>query len=699
MGGRDNERTTSESDRKWTEIACIHSGNSIDRLGFFFSSSRLCSGRRVDGANSLYYIEPGPVQIAIDPADGSVIQVPTEIVWRPICGSETDDVLLSDFQNYVRERRARKGFPSDDGSRDKNNPDNVTINFITDGTVPQAARDALDEVELYFESVFTDPITVSIYIEFDPLMSGGVLGATGVYTAASPVTWSQVRSKLISGMDYDDFIQDYLPATTLPVRYNGGSATITNENRCYFAWANYGAIGYTITGASGETAFNANVGWDYDPSDGVSGYCFQSTAVHETGHALGFMTRAEEWYQPNSDLFAMDIFRFQGTNGSGDYNPDTYEEFETAPRLVDYNTPDDDHNSNIFYSDGTDVEYGMEDGNPNQASHLRQSEGGSMVPMSGPGETDYPDLYHTSDLDIFDAMGWDHTPPLIDSDEDGLYNFEDNCPFDYNSLQEDADSDDVGDLCDNCIDIPNTDQGDIDDDDIGDICDPDADGDGYLNEPDNCPFVYDPLQENSDADSVGDACDNCPDDDNGYQYDEDGDGYGDACDTDILYIQCCLDMPEAYYQVPFSYQFWAINGVQPHEWRKDLGQLPYGLTLSSDGLLSGTPGAKQTAVFRIIAEDQGDEADTQWITIIVDDAPPPPYVCGDANGSTEVDIDDVVYLIAYIFSGGPAPVPLESGDADCSGDIDIDDAVYLIGYIFSGGNAPCDPDGDDVPDC
>ncbi|MBU2625963.1 MAG: S8 family serine peptidase, partial [candidate division Zixibacteria bacterium] len=68
---------------------------------------------------------------------------------------------------------------------------------------------------------------------------------------------------------------------------------------------------------------------------------------------------------------------------------------------------------------------------------------------------------------------------------------------------------------------------------------------------------------------------------------------------------------------------------------------------------------------------------------------PPEYVAGDADGSGAVDIDDVVYLIQYIFSGGPAPDPLESGDADCSGEIDIDDAVYLIEYIFSNGPEPC----------
>jgi len=63
--------------------------------------------------------------------------------------------------------------------------------------------------------------------------------------------------------------------------------------------------------------------------------------------------------------------------------------------------------------------------------------------------------------------------------------------------------------------------------------------------------------------------------------------------------------------------------------------------------------------------------------------------CGDADGEGTVNIADAVYLIAYIFSHGPAPSPLASGDADCSGDINIADVVYLISYIFSYGPEPC----------
>ncbi|MCX6831230.1 MAG: DUF6055 domain-containing protein [candidate division Zixibacteria bacterium] len=80
-------------------------------------------------------------------------------------------------------------------------------------------------------------------------------------------------------------------------------------------------------------------------------------------------------------------------------------------------------------------------------------------------------------------------------------------------------------------------------------------------------------------------------------------------------------------------------------------------------------------------------ADTDTATTLVFIQP------GDADNSGAIDISDVVYLIAFIFSGGPAPVPVAAaGDADCSGTVDISDAVFLIAYIFSGGpQPPCSP--------
>jgi hypothetical protein len=66
---------------------------------------------------------------------------------------------------------------------------------------------------------------------------------------------------------------------------------------------------------------------------------------------------------------------------------------------------------------------------------------------------------------------------------------------------------------------------------------------------------------------------------------------------------------------------------------------------------------------------------------------------GNANGNTEeptIDIDDAVYLIAYIFSGGPPPTPypMASGDINRDCIADIDDVVYTIACIFSMCNPP-----------
>lgn len=65
------------------------------------------------------------------------------------------------------------------------------------------------------------------------------------------------------------------------------------------------------------------------------------------------------------------------------------------------------------------------------------------------------------------------------------------------------------------------------------------------------------------------------------------------------------------------------------------------------------------------------------------------FNCGDADANDIVNISDAVYLISYIFGGGPAPDPVESADVDCNLIVNISDVVYLIAYIFGGGPAPC----------
>jgi hypothetical protein len=64
-------------------------------------------------------------------------------------------------------------------------------------------------------------------------------------------------------------------------------------------------------------------------------------------------------------------------------------------------------------------------------------------------------------------------------------------------------------------------------------------------------------------------------------------------------------------------------------------------------------------------------------------------VHGDANGDGVINSVDVVYLINYLFIGGPEPQPWEAGDVDCNGMVNVSDVVYLINYLFIGGPPPC----------
>jgi hypothetical protein len=61
---------------------------------------------------------------------------------------------------------------------------------------------------------------------------------------------------------------------------------------------------------------------------------------------------------------------------------------------------------------------------------------------------------------------------------------------------------------------------------------------------------------------------------------------------------------------------------------------------------------------------------------------------GDANGDGQINVSDVVFLINYLFIGGPAPKPLSAGDPNGDCKVNTGDVVYLINYLFAGGAVP-----------
>ena len=65
--------------------------------------------------------------------------------------------------------------------------------------------------------------------------------------------------------------------------------------------------------------------------------------------------------------------------------------------------------------------------------------------------------------------------------------------------------------------------------------------------------------------------------------------------------------------------------------------------------------------------------------------------CGDCNNDGVVDVGDIVYLVNYLYKGGPEPIPMLCvGNANGDTVVDIGDVVYIINYLFKGGPAPVD---------
>ena len=338
-------------------------------------------------------------------ADGRTVDVPSQTVWRPICGS--DPAALDAVQLAELARRWDGAATAQQIAADGAPPAQFDLAFHITTSVPSGAQEAIDAVERYLESQFSDPTTLVVDLKFSALPPG-VLGATSV--AFMSLAWSDVRSGLIGYMDSNDVIQSFLPSgLTIPVRYNATTATVTNEAVAYLTAGNFAAAIGAFKGPAATIVINSEFPWDYTPPSINSGsYSFQDVLLHEIGHAMGFTSAVDLRI---GDIEGMDAFRFQMSDGAGNYNPDTTADFTTSPRLVDRDPPPP-NDDNDAVCDILSAEYRMADGVPSQGSHFAPMNPGInlMDPSFAATETFYPDFYRNGDLDMLDAIGWDYPP-------------------------------------------------------------------------------------------------------------------------------------------------------------------------------------------------------------------------------------------------------------------------------------------------
>ncbi|MCH9002431.1 MAG: hypothetical protein IIC02_07635, partial [Planctomycetes bacterium] len=145
----------------------------------------------------LILVEPGPIEQAVLYADGSIISLESETVWRYMCGSNTADLTIEDMRTHVQ--RIQTGFAEGRNDNPLGAASGAGLNIVWSigGGLSAAARTALETAAQYIEGQFGDPITVTISVQMINFGNPNIIGSTGSYYAGAPNS-STVRSGLIN---------------------------------------------------------------------------------------------------------------------------------------------------------------------------------------------------------------------------------------------------------------------------------------------------------------------------------------------------------------------------------------------------------------------------------------------------------------------------------------------------------------------
>ena len=71
------------------------------------------------------------------------------------------------------------------------------------------------------------------------------------------------------------------------------------------------------------------------------------------------------------------------------------------------------------------------------------------------------------------------------------------------------------------------------------------------------------------------------------------------------------------------------------------------------------------------------------------------FIRGNANADAVLNITDGIYVLNFLFLGGPAPPCAEAANANGDAVLNITDGIYILNFLFLGGPPPAAP----YPDC